>query len=57
MARDERPTGGPGAWTWQKIREYLNDRYGGHLPPHELRASEIKWRKIFSSVGWSVKGQ
>ena len=47
----------PQLWTWRSIREWLQARHGGAIPPHELRAAELKWRKIFASAGWSVKGE
>lgn len=43
--------------TWRSIRDYMDAKYLGSYQPGELRAMEIKWRKIFVSVGWSVKGQ
>jgi hypothetical protein len=44
-------------WTWHTIREYMGDKYGNHYPAHELRAMEVKWRKICADAGWSIKGQ
>jgi hypothetical protein len=61
MARGEGRSFGSGTgapqWTWRKLRQYMNDRYGGQLPEAELRALEVKWRKIFAAAGWSVKGE
>lgn len=47
----------PDLWTWRSIREWLQMRHGGSIAPHELRAAELKWRKIFADCGWSVKGE
>lgn len=44
-------------WTWFSIRMYLQDKYGGSYSKQELRDLEVKWRRIFASAGWSVKGQ
>jgi hypothetical protein len=44
-------------WTWSKIREYMADKYGHSYTVHDLRAMEIKWRRIFADAGWRVKGQ
>lgn len=58
LSRTEAPVAPWGwPWTWQKIRTYMQDKYGGTYSTHELRAMEIKWRKIFAQAGWSVKGQ
>lgn len=43
--------------TWFQIREELKATYGKWYPAKDLRASEIKWRRICAEVGWSVKGQ
>lgn len=42
--------------TWLEIREHMSHQYGKHYTPIELRLMEIKWRRIFSAAGWSVKG-
>jgi hypothetical protein len=44
-------------WTWESIRRWMTDRHGGALAQAELRALEVKWRKICAASGWSVKGQ
>lgn len=47
----------PQDWTWSKINEHMNSKYGRHYTPGELRQMEVKWRRILSDAGWSVKGQ
>lgn len=44
-------------WNWGKIREFMKSRYGQWYTDADLRAMEVKWRKIFSAAGWKVKGQ
>lgn len=50
-------SGGPQLRTWRQVRQYIADRHRGNLGDHELRAIEVKWRKIFAAAGWSVKGE
>lgn len=44
-------------WTWQSLREWINSKYAGAYTQHDLRQMELKWRRIFSRAGFSVKGQ
>ena len=44
-------------WTWESLRTWMASKHGGTYRPHELRAIELKWRRIFSEAGFSVKGQ
>lgn len=49
-------TGQQPMWTWRKINEHMVDKYGHSYTAHELRAMEVKWRRIFAEAGWRVKG-
>lgn len=42
--------------SWRQIRERMEAQYLRTYTPNELRAMEIKWRRIFAEAGWSVKG-
>lgn len=44
-------------WTWESIRTWMNSKHGATYRSGELRALELKWRRIFSEAGFSVKGQ